>query len=91
MLDNFEPEQLKKDAASLKENYPHVIVEASGGITTETMDVILVTETLVMDTGRKMLHGAGRCCLAHHATLRHGTALRCAVQGSTDRMKSGRI
>ncbi|KAL7467288.1 hypothetical protein ACHAXS_007536 [Conticribra weissflogii] len=37
MLDNFTPEQLKKDAATFKAKYPHVTVEASGGITMETM------------------------------------------------------
>lgn len=37
MLDNFEPQQLKSDAAKLKKSHPHVIVEASGGITIETM------------------------------------------------------
>ena len=37
MLDNFEPQRLKDDARRLKEKYPHVIVEASGGITVETM------------------------------------------------------
>eukprot|EP00581_Thalassiosira_minuscula_P029838 CAMPEP_0183778110 /NCGR_PEP_ID=MMETSP0739-20130205/50702_1 /TAXON_ID=385413 /ORGANISM="Thalassiosira miniscula, Strain CCMP1093" /LENGTH=321 /DNA_ID=CAMNT_0026020401 /DNA_START=32 /DNA_END=997 /DNA_ORIENTATION=- len=37
MLDNFSPEQLKKDAATFKQQFPHVTVEASGGITMETM------------------------------------------------------
>lgn len=37
MLDNFEPDKLKKDAKTFKEKYPHVTVEASGGITIETM------------------------------------------------------
>jgi len=37
MLDNFEPERLKKDAREFKGKYPHVLVEASGGITKETM------------------------------------------------------
>ena len=37
MLDNFTPEQLKKDAKTFKEQYPHVTVEASGGITIDTM------------------------------------------------------
>jgi nicotinate-nucleotide pyrophosphorylase (carboxylating) len=37
MLDNFEPQQLKEDAKKLKEMYPHVIVEASGGITMDSM------------------------------------------------------
>ncbi|KAJ8599724.1 hypothetical protein CTAYLR_010211 [Chrysophaeum taylorii] len=39
MLDNYEtPEALKEDAAALKREYPHVLVEASGGITFATMD-----------------------------------------------------
>lgn len=37
MLDNFAPEYLKRDAKLFKEKFPHVIVEASGGITIETM------------------------------------------------------
>jgi nicotinate-nucleotide pyrophosphorylase (carboxylating) len=37
MLDNFEPEKLKRDAKLFKEQFPHVTVEASGGITMETM------------------------------------------------------
>lgn len=37
MLDNFEPKCLKLNAATLKAKYPHLIVEASGGITMETM------------------------------------------------------
>ena len=37
MLDNFEPDQLKKDAKVVKDKFPNVIVEASGGITFETM------------------------------------------------------
>ena len=37
MLDNFEPDDLKRDAKLFKEKYPHVTVEASGGITIETM------------------------------------------------------
>ncbi|KAL7531165.1 hypothetical protein ACHAXR_003879 [Thalassiosira sp. AJA248-18] len=37
MLDNFTPDKLKRDAKVFKEKYPHVTVEASGGITIETM------------------------------------------------------
>ncbi|KAL9184652.1 hypothetical protein ACHAXT_012622 [Thalassiosira profunda] len=37
MLDNFAPDDLKRDAKLFKEKYPHVTVEASGGITIETM------------------------------------------------------
>lgn len=37
MLDNFSPEDLKRDAHTFKQKFPHVIVEASGGITKETI------------------------------------------------------
>jgi nicotinate-nucleotide pyrophosphorylase (carboxylating) len=37
MLDNFGPEGLKKDAKIVKDSFPYVIVEASGGITFDTM------------------------------------------------------
>lgn len=37
MLDNFEPEGLKKDAKVVKDKFPNLIIEASGGITFETM------------------------------------------------------
>jgi nicotinate-nucleotide pyrophosphorylase (carboxylating) len=37
MLDNFEPEALAIASKQLKELFPHLIIEASGGITIETM------------------------------------------------------
>ncbi|KAL3817656.1 hypothetical protein ACHAXA_002001 [Cyclostephanos tholiformis] len=37
MLDNFTPDRLRADAKAFKERYPHVKVEASGGITIDTM------------------------------------------------------
>ena len=37
MLDNFTPKQLKADAKVFKAKFPHVIVEASGGITKDTI------------------------------------------------------
>jgi nicotinate-nucleotide pyrophosphorylase (carboxylating) len=37
MLDNFKPDDLKESAELLKKQYPHVLVEASGGITLHTM------------------------------------------------------
>ena len=37
MLDNFEPEALHKVAEEVKDKFPHVVVEASGGITEDTM------------------------------------------------------
>ena len=37
MLDNFQPEELHSVAKQVKERFPHVVIEASGGITQETM------------------------------------------------------
>ncbi len=37
MLDNFEPAELHSVAKQVKDQYPHVILEASGGITQDTM------------------------------------------------------
>jgi len=37
MLDNYSPEELKGVASRLKASWPHVIIEASGGITMATM------------------------------------------------------
>jgi nicotinate-nucleotide pyrophosphorylase (carboxylating) len=37
MLDNFGPEGLKADAKIVKQQFPHLIIEASGGITFDTM------------------------------------------------------
>ena len=42
MLDNFEPAQLRRDAKTFKETFPHVVVEVSWGITNETMADIFV-------------------------------------------------
>jgi nicotinate-nucleotide pyrophosphorylase (carboxylating) len=51
MLDNFEPQQLKRDARSFKEKYPNVLVEASGGITTETMPDFLCESVDIVSQG----------------------------------------
>mmetsp|Transcript_65568 Transcript_65568/g.77635 ORF Transcript_65568/g.77635 Transcript_65568/m.77635 type:complete len:301 (-) Transcript_65568:56-958(-) len=52
MLDNFEPGQLKRDAHTIKERFPHVIVEASGGITIETMGDYLSEHVDVVSQGK---------------------------------------
>ena len=52
MLDNFEPTQLKSDAKVLKAKFPHVIIEASGGITTETMKDHLSDDIDVVSQGK---------------------------------------
>lgn len=37
MLDNFEPEALHKTAATLKQEFPHLLIEGSGGVTMENI------------------------------------------------------
>lgn len=37
MLDNFEPAALEKASTALKEKYPHLLIEASGGIAKNTL------------------------------------------------------
>ena len=37
MLDNFPPAQLQEAAATLKKAFPHLLIEASGGITAGTL------------------------------------------------------
>ena len=52
MLDNFEPDQLRKDAETFKNKFPHVLVEASGGITTETMPDYLCKYVDIVSQGK---------------------------------------
>lgn len=52
MLDNFEPQRLKQDAKTFKKQFPHVLVEASGGITTETMPDYLCEHVDVVSQGK---------------------------------------
>lgn len=52
MLDNFPAPQLKKDAATLKERFPHLLIEASGGITTDTMSAYLSEHVDVVSQGK---------------------------------------
>jgi nicotinate-nucleotide pyrophosphorylase (carboxylating) len=69
MLENFTPDRLRADAKAFKESYPHVKVEASSGITIETMadyfnehvDVILSQGALTqgydcVDFSLKIIH-----------------------------------
>lgn len=52
MLDNFEPSQLKKDAETLKSQFPHLLIEASGGITAETMGDYLSEHVDIVSQGK---------------------------------------
>ncbi|KAG7398924.1 hypothetical protein PHYBOEH_010142 [Phytophthora boehmeriae] len=52
MLDNFEPEQLKATAAELKSQFPHVLIEASGGITPETLGQYVSPHVDIVSQGK---------------------------------------
>ena len=56
MLDNFEPEELKRVAARLKTSFPHLTVEASGGITASTVASYLSADVDVVSQGA-LTHG----------------------------------
>jgi nicotinate-nucleotide pyrophosphorylase (carboxylating) len=52
MLDNFSPTLLQADAATFKQSYPHVLVEASGGITVHTMKDYLCPAVDIVSQGK---------------------------------------
>ena len=52
MLDNFAPAQLHTDAAAFKLQFPHVLVEASGGITVDTMKEYLCEAVDIVSQGK---------------------------------------
>mmetsp|Transcript_11618 Transcript_11618/g.35828 ORF Transcript_11618/g.35828 Transcript_11618/m.35828 type:complete len:334 (+) Transcript_11618:268-1269(+) len=52
MLDNMAPADLKVAAAELKKQFPHLLVEASGGITLETMASYLSDDVDVVSQGK---------------------------------------
>lgn len=51
MLDNYSGEELKKVADDIKKKWPHVIVEASGGITLETMPAYMSPSVDIISQG----------------------------------------
>jgi len=52
MLDNYTPEALKADAQQLKAKFPHLIVEASGGITEDTLSSFFSPYVDVVSMGK---------------------------------------
>lgn len=56
MLDNFEPDDLKSVSSRLKEEFPNVTLEASGGITAETLHLFFVDSVDVISQGA-LTHG----------------------------------
>ena len=51
MLDNQSPERLKEDAARLKQRFPSVLIEASGGILEESMHLYMSEHVDVISRG----------------------------------------
>ena len=68
MLDNFEPAQLKADARQLKTQFPHLLIEASGGITTDTMAEYLCSDVDVVSQGKLT---QGYSCLDFSLKIHH--------------------
>jgi len=57
MLDNFNPSKLHETAAILKKESPHVLVEGSGGITTETIEPYFGEHVDILSLG-SLIQGA---------------------------------
>jgi nicotinate-nucleotide pyrophosphorylase (carboxylating) len=51
MLDNYRPIELKSDAQALKSQFPHVLIEASGGITLASMKEYLSEHVDIVSQG----------------------------------------
>lgn len=56
MLDNFNPDELKSVSRRLKDKFPYVVLEASGGITAETLQSFLADSVDVVSQGA-LTHG----------------------------------
>lgn len=56
MLDNYKGAELQKVAANIKAQWPHVIIEASGGITVETMHEYFCDSVDIISQGT-LTHG----------------------------------
>lgn len=51
MLDNYTPQQIEKDSAELKAQFPHLLIEASGGITRESIGHYMLNTVDVISQG----------------------------------------
>ena len=51
MLDNFSPQEIARDSAVFKQRFPHVVVEASGGIRENTISNFLCPTVDVISQG----------------------------------------
>ena len=57
MLDNRTPDQLRELVAAVREVAPHVVLEASGGITEQTLPAVAATGVDAISCGA-LIHGA---------------------------------
>jgi nicotinate-nucleotide pyrophosphorylase (carboxylating) len=51
MLDNFQADHLKMAAKEIKEKFPNLLIEASGGITNETLKDYLSEHVDIVSQG----------------------------------------
>ena len=51
MLDNYTGDQLKAVSARIKQKWPHIIIEASGGITLESMPSFMGPSVDIISSG----------------------------------------
>lgn len=51
MLDNLVPPKLQEEAKKLKSKYPHVLIEASGGVTLENLATYFSPDIDVISMG----------------------------------------
>jgi nicotinate-nucleotide pyrophosphorylase (carboxylating) len=51
MLDNFDPKKLKETARNLKQQFPSVIIEASGGVTLDTLTDYMSDDVDIISMG----------------------------------------
>ena len=76
MLDNFDPADLKVAAKAVKAAHPHVLVEASGGITLDTMASYLSPDVDVVSQGALT---QGYACVDFSLKLPKPEGLTCNV------------
>ncbi|KAF3687167.1 Nicotinate-nucleotide pyrophosphorylase [carboxylating] [Channa argus] len=51
MLDNFQPQELRVAACALKEEFPTLLIEASGGVTPENLSMFFSTHVDIISLG----------------------------------------
>jgi hypothetical protein len=102
MLDNFEPDALKAAARKLKAAHPHVLIEASGGITVENLtqfasaDVDIISKSYhqgydVLDFSLKIIPATPGGKLSDAELLKLSVAERAAYERKHVKLGGGGI